>query len=78
MKYLLLHNLGLIDAKACNEQFGAKLTLKPDSLAAGQEVDLNELAVTYLTKRLGHVGLLEPMGSVKGVAKETEVKAVKS
>ena len=75
MKYVLQQNLGLDDARYCNEQLQTGLSLKAVDLAQGSVVDLNEKAVAYLTERKGYVALLGPVGKVQGEAKKPEITA---
>jgi hypothetical protein len=75
MQYRLLHRLGQLDARACNDSFGAKLSLDAKDLGRGCVIDLPEPAFNYLTKTKGHVALMEPAGNVKGNAKQPEVTA---
>lgn len=75
MKFQLQQNLGLDDARHCNENLGASLSLKAEHLAAGSTVELNERAVEYLQVRKGYAALLEPAGKVKGEAQEPKITA---
>ena len=78
MQYRLKHRLGQIDAKKCNDTFGASLSLDAKDLGRGCIIDLNEKSFAYLTGKkpgLGHIGLLEAVDSkpVKAVAKDPAV-----
>jgi hypothetical protein len=73
MKYQLKSNLGTIDARYCNDECGASLSLEPADLAAGSVVDLPQRAADYLTKTRGMVSLLEPAGKVTGESKKSEI-----
>lgn len=78
MQYRLLHTLGQIDARKCNESFGAKLSLDKNQLTAGCVIELPDPAFKYLTgpkPGRGHTALLEPVANVKAVAKQPEVTA---
>jgi hypothetical protein len=80
MKYELLSNLGMSDARRCNADFGASLSLDPEHLTAGTVVDLPDAAAAYLTGPKskggrGYVSLLKPASKVHGVAKQSEVTA---
>lgn len=75
MKYQLQQNLGLDDAKYCNDHLGAKLSAKAGDLESGQTIELPEAAVTYLTVRKGYTALLEPAGKITGEAKKPEITA---
>jgi len=80
MQYRLLHTLGQLDARKCNESFGAKLSLDKERLAAGSVIELPDAAYKYLTNSKsaggkGYVALMEPAGSAKGEAKKPEVTA---
>ena len=75
MKYVLQQNLGMDDARHCNDQFQAGLSLKAVDLAQGSVVDLNEQAVAYLTERKSYVALLGPIGKVQSEAKKPEITA---
>lgn len=75
MKYQLKATLGTIDAKHCNNECGASLSLDPADLEAGSVVDLPQRAVDYLTKTRCLVALLEPAGKVTGESKKPELTA---
>jgi hypothetical protein len=73
MQYRLLHTLGQIDARKCNDDFGASLSLDKCNLIAGCVIELPSKAFDYLTKTRKHVALMEPAGKVRGEAKAAEL-----
>jgi hypothetical protein len=80
MQHRLKHTLGQFDAKKCNEQFGASLSLDAKDLRRGCIIDLPQAAFDWLTgprskKCRGYFALMEPAGKVRGDAKETELKS---
>lgn len=77
MKYKLNINLGFDDARTCNSQFNAGLTVSTEELAAGKTIDLPESAAEFLSKK--YPALLESVNgprSVRGVAEAAKVKGV--
>lgn len=80
MKYKLTQNLGLTDARFCNDHFGAGLDLSvPGVLVADAEVNLPVAAAEYLRKK--YPSLLEETAkessrSVRGVSESAKVKGV--
>jgi hypothetical protein len=74
MKFQLLQNLGLDDARHCND-IGASLSLEAKDLAIGSTVDLPEKAVAWLQNNKGYTALLEPAGKIKGEAQKPEITA---
>lgn len=75
MKFQLLQNLGLDDARLCNDKFNASLPVDAKGLTAGSTVDLPAAAVKYLTEGKGYTALLEPVGKITGEAKKPELTA---
>lgn len=73
MLFELQDNLGLIDARKCNTNFGASLPLNPKEIASGCTVDLPHAAANFLSGK--YKSLLKP---VKGKEPEPEVEPVKS
>ena len=74
MKYTLQQNLGLDDAKFCNDKYGASLPIDVKKLVAGETVELSEAAHKYLTVGKGYIGLFEAT-TVRGEAKKPEITA---
>lgn len=75
MKYELQHNLGAVDARCLNDNYGTQLSTKPADLAAGEVIELNERAHDYLVKTKKYTSLLEPASSVTGEAKKPAITA---
>lgn len=74
MKYQLTQNLGLDDAKRCNDQLKCSLPLDAKQLSTGSTVELSDVAAKWLTEGKGYTGLLAPLG-IKGEAKKPEITA---
>lgn len=75
MKFQLLQNLGLADAKHCNAACGCSLSVDEASLVRGSTIDLTDSAAQWLKNVRGYSALLAPAGSVKGEAKKPELTA---
>jgi hypothetical protein len=74
MLYELQDNLGLLDARKCNKEFGASLPLDSKEIAKGSVIDLPPTAAGYLGSK--YKALLKPASKVKGDAKDSELKTV--
>lgn len=80
MQYRLLDSLGTDDARRCNRDFGASLSMdQPKTFAKGSVIDLPKEAADWLTGtrpgQRGLVALLEPANKLKGEAKQSELTA---
>lgn len=78
MQYRLLGNLGTDDARRCNRDFGATLSVNdPKTFAKGSVIELPKEAVEWLTgpRGKGLSSLLEPANKVRGEAKLPEITA---
>jgi hypothetical protein len=71
MQYKLRDNLGLLDARKCNMDLGASLSLDPKDLRGGCVIELPQPAANYLSKK--YCALLEPATAVKGESKKPEL-----
>lgn len=77
MQYRLNDNLGLIDARKCNQELGTSLPLVPSDIAKGSTVNLTDAAFKYLNGK--YKGLLEPAGQpIKAPAVKPGIVAEKS
>ena len=74
MKYRLNQNLGIDEARICNNQFGADLEISPAALVAGNAVELPTTAAEYLSKK--YPALLEEPRPVRGIAESPTIKGV--